>query len=409
MASSYAHVERTFTESSGAWTKAYEHNNRLDGVEYPKMELQWMNHEMIENPDNLTYKELATSKLDEISEKYNPDAREMKRLNNYSPIARKYNDSGRRLKANACVAFEAILCYNRQMIGEGPDARYEEIPLDYDYNERKRWEDTSLEWAKEYFKNPVTGENNIISATVHYDETSPHIHLIVMPVNDDKLNRDFWLGGAKKLAEFNHSYGELMNKEFGLELPKKNSKAKNVAMKKIRAVVTDVVKEAEEKIVPIEPEPKETLEHYQKRVAESMEQIKDTFSDMAAGTWKMSKDYKDRLVAMETKIQDPDLYNERKIDSLENTVAYLKERIKDERDSFEEKTRVFETFILDVIKAKSIEELQGVILEFGNSIRDNDAILDELLRIERERDLKEKVEKDKAEKDKKKNQMHDER
>ncbi len=57
------------------------------------------------------------------------------------------------------------------------------------------------------------GEKNIISAAVHLDETTPHMHLIFIPVihtkDDNGISidkicaRDFWKGGD--------SYRELQN------------------------------------------------------------------------------------------------------------------------------------------------------------------------------------------------------
>ncbi len=404
MASSYASIERTFKEGGSNWSKAYDHNYRLDGVEYPFMEKQWMNHELIENVGDKDFRERAFEKVDRITETYSPDDKEMKRLKNYAKTARRYKDGGRRLKASATMAFEAVLSYNRGRIGEGPNAKYEEIPLDYDMEERKRWEDVSLEWAKEYFKNPVTGENNIISATVHYDEISPHIHLIITPINGDKLDRDYWAGGGAKTAEFTHAYGDLMSKEFGLERPKKHSVAKNVAIKKTRAVVNEVVSDAERKITFIEPEKSETIEEYKNRWKEHVNEIKDVFSDMAASTWKMEADYKTKLANLETKIKDPELYNKREIESLKNTVSYLQSRLDKERSELGERIRTLETFVYNVIKCQSMEEVQDQITELTKSINMNEELLNELLRIEREADEREK-EKEEQEKKKKKKKI----
>ena len=389
MATSYAHIERVFKEGGANWGKAYSHNNRLDGVEYPNMQNQWMNHEMIANPDSLTFKQLAIERLDKVSTVYNPTAKEMQRIRNFSKTARRYNDGGRRLKSDANVAFEAILCYNREKIGEGVNAKYEEIPLDYDMAERERWEQVSLEWAQNYFKNPVTGENNIISATVHYDEMSPHIHLIVTPFDGEKLNGHNWTGGASKMAEFTHSYGDLMNKEFGLAKPKKNSLAKNQAIKKTRAVVSEVVADAERKVTFIEPKEYESIESYKDRWKDHIEEIKYTFSDLSASTWKMQEQYKNKIVELQTKEQDPQLYNERKIESLENTVSYLKNYINNQRNEHDELVHSFSNFVVDVKKANSMEEIQDTIDKLSKDLNLNDSVMNKLLRIEREDDEKE--------------------
>lgn len=67
-----------------------------------------------------------------------------------------------------------------------------------------------LEETKRYFQESYKfvcnyknlGEQNIISAVVHLDETAPHMHLIYIPVIQDKEEklidkicaRDFWRG-----------------------------------------------------------------------------------------------------------------------------------------------------------------------------------------------------------------------
>ena len=104
-----------------------------------------------------------------------------------------------------------------------------------------------LEETKRYFKESYKfvcnynnlGERNIISATVHLDETTPHMHLVYIPVihtkdkegNDiDKICcRDFWKGrdSYRKLQNAFHKY--ITSKGFDLErgLPIEETGAKH--------------------------------------------------------------------------------------------------------------------------------------------------------------------------------------
>jgi hypothetical protein len=44
------------------------------------------------------------------------------------------------------------------------------------------------------------GEKNIVGIDLHTDESTPHIHIVVTPVKDGKLQAKAWLDGAKKCA-----------------------------------------------------------------------------------------------------------------------------------------------------------------------------------------------------------------
>ena len=104
-----------------------------------------------------------------------------------------------------------------------------------------------LEETKRYFKESYKfvcnynnlGEKNIISATVHLDETTPHMHLVYIPVvhtkdkegkDIDKICcRDFWKGrdSYRKLQNAFHKY--ITSKGFDLErgLPVEETGAKH--------------------------------------------------------------------------------------------------------------------------------------------------------------------------------------
>lgn len=61
---------------------------------------------------------------------------------------------------------------------------------------------------REYFERTVKfmkdeiGEDRIISAVVHMDEATPHMHLVFCPINKDgKLSAKSILGNQKSLSE----------------------------------------------------------------------------------------------------------------------------------------------------------------------------------------------------------------
>ena len=101
--------------------------------------------------------------------------------------------------------------------------------------ETKRYFEECYNFVSNY-KN--LGEENIISAVVHLDEESPHMHLVYIPVIDsaDKVgnsirkvnSREFWKGKSsyKKLQDEFYKY--ITNKGFDLERGKENTDRKHL-------------------------------------------------------------------------------------------------------------------------------------------------------------------------------------
>ena len=56
------------------------------------------------------------------------------------------------------------------------------------------------------------GEQNILSAVVHMDERTPHMHLCFVPITpDNKLSAKTILGNQKSLSEWQTAYHERMS------------------------------------------------------------------------------------------------------------------------------------------------------------------------------------------------------
>lgn len=52
------------------------------------------------------------------------------------------------------------------------------------------------EWAIKEF-----GEENVVGVDLHTDESSPHVHVVVTPIKDGKLQAKAWLDGAARCAQ----------------------------------------------------------------------------------------------------------------------------------------------------------------------------------------------------------------
>jgi hypothetical protein len=78
--------------------------------------------------------------------------------------------------------------------------------------EQRRYFEKCYEWAKAQF-----GEKNVISATVHLDEYTPHMHVNFVPVTEDgRLSAKEVLTPAR-IREMHDLFHEQVGKDFGLD------------------------------------------------------------------------------------------------------------------------------------------------------------------------------------------------
>ena len=100
-----------------------------------------------------------------------------------------------------------------------------------------RWAEANVEWMKKTF-----GENHIISSTLHMDESTPHIHTEIIPIDErGHLCAKSFTGGRKAMSNLQSSYAHAME-EFGLERGERNSKAKKKTLKKFYSSINDADK-----------------------------------------------------------------------------------------------------------------------------------------------------------------------
>lgn len=106
-----------------------------------------------------------------------------------------------------------------------------------DDSEILRWAEANVEWMKKTF-----GENHIIASTLHMDETTPHIHTEIIPIDErGHLCAKSFTGGRKAMANLQSSYAEAME-EFGLQRGERNSKTKKKTLKKFYNSVNEADK-----------------------------------------------------------------------------------------------------------------------------------------------------------------------
>lgn len=73
------------------------------------------------------------------------------------------------------------------------------------------------------------GQENVIMASKHFDETTPHAHFVVMPIKDGKLNARHFIGGSKhRMSDLQDEFiDRLKSKNINLDRGVRGSKAKH--------------------------------------------------------------------------------------------------------------------------------------------------------------------------------------
>lgn len=177
--------------------KAYAHNCRRGDVpQNAENEKTYMNKELVDRDESVSF-------VDEIKERIKREQIQLPRR----------KDSTR--------VIEAVLSFSRK-----------EPDMDID-----AWAADSLAYLQREF-----GKKNVVSATLHMDETTPHIHAIILPVIDGKIQAAKALHNDKATfraskeekgyAHFHSTYALAMGK-YGLERGVVGSVAKHENIKKL--------------------------------------------------------------------------------------------------------------------------------------------------------------------------------
>lgn len=285
-------------------------------------------------------------------------------------------------RTGSVYGFEITLNYERT---KNADREPQPCPLDFDIKERDRWEQLSLKWAQEMFKDPLTGKDNVVAAKVHYDEGNPHMHLLIMPAYDGKLNQHYILA-YDKLPELYYGYNKFMAQKFGLELlpdqtPKRN-RPKVKATEKDLAIFHSALHVAINNHDFPRLEKDETIEHYEHRVKEAMMQLNGAV---------FSKDTENQQLRdkMQDIIRNPDLYQQIEIDNARNKAQYAErqnQRLLKENESY----ALMGQKISDIVQNEP--DAEKAVIEVMKSLMDNSYFM-EWLRLQQKE--KEEMEKEK--------------
>ena len=117
------------------------------------------------------------------------------------------------------------------------------------------------------------GKENVVSAVVHLDESTPHLHFNLMPVADGRLCAKELFDRAA-LRELQTNFYEVVGKKYGLKRGKEGGTAKHLdtvafKTKKMTEAAEEKIREAEEAQTAAKPA-KELLESYESAKSEKI-------------------------------------------------------------------------------------------------------------------------------------------
>jgi len=143
-------------------------------------------------------------------------------------------------RKNAVIALEAVATASPEFFAAGGDII--------------GWAERTTDWFRETF-----GADNLAHAVVHLDETTPHLHVIIVPIDERprkrgparQLNAARWIDGREKLQRLQDSYAGAVT-GFGLQRGQRGSQARHTEIRQWYGRMSAIEKTAEAKSRAVE-------------------------------------------------------------------------------------------------------------------------------------------------------------
>lgn len=142
--------------------------------------------------------------------------------------------AGLKVRKNAVHAVELMMTFSPEKL-EGKSAAERADFIASFGSKAKKWADETL-----------GGSQNCLLAALHRDEMTPHVHLIYLPLKDERLNARAFIGGTKdRMRELQDDFYEKVSKPLGLErgLPREQTKRRHVACREYYGKMDKVMAE----------------------------------------------------------------------------------------------------------------------------------------------------------------------
>ena len=319
----------------GNLASAYAHNARDITTLNADEAASALNRELILQNEDISYEDLISERLSTL-EAYQKN----------SP------------RKDAVYAFEIILSFSN------------EVKDKIDIND---WANENVKWLREEFnRNAEKYGDNVLSVKLHTDESTPHLHAVVIPIDDKgKLNAYDYLHGPASLRALQTSYANAMEK-FGLERGIEYSVAKHTDIKQFYKGINEAIREKAPEI-----KPGESIEHYKARADkafknEALKFYAQTTKIKEEMTKEVSKEHRETTLAkIELKDTKKQLKKaEEELDDLEHEFGTIKE-IKEELREHDELLLGLEQHPDQDYAQEMLREIEN-IARLGRQMRDKE-------------------------------------
>jgi hypothetical protein len=146
--------------------------------------------------------------------------------------------AGCTVRTNAVLAVEHVLTVSPEFLNFHKGEANGKAALMGSPTDRERltgFRDRALEWAEERY-----GKDNVVNAVLHLDEKTPHLHIVVVPIDErGRLNCRSYLGGKDKMRAMQTSFAEKME-PLGLVRGVEGSKSQHQTIQRFYGLVKEL-------------------------------------------------------------------------------------------------------------------------------------------------------------------------
>lgn len=196
----------------------------------------------------------------------------------------------------------------------------------------EKWQEANTNWLKEKY-----GEANLVSAVLHVDEQTPHIHAHIVPITaDGRLSAKELIGGTRdKHRKLQNDYAKAME-GFGLERGSEKSIAKHQDIKEYYQSVNDA-KSEKAKIPKIDKTPRFLNRHeYQKRMKRRVSKLAKSAKHWKYECKRLSKNSNSKAVEEAEKKRKEAEEQQKKLSDMCNKLLDQKSKIDAEYNRYKE-------------------------------------------------------------------------
>lgn len=265
--------------SMGSLQSSYKHNFREMPLKHVDISMSVNNEELI-NESGSDYRELWYRRIKEAEMKTG------------KPIS---------IRKDSVLAYEIVTSFSR-------DAQVD----------MEKWKEANVQWMRDTF-----GEENILSMQLHEDETTPHIHTIVVPIDDrGKLCAKSFTGGRGKMFALQTSYGKAM-KPLGLDRGEMYSRTQKEDLNRFYSILNDAVTKEAPKMLQ-----NEKVDDYITRVNKYIQDREMEFLWIEKRLNREIELLQTKEIQQNTKYKEAISLQDDLMDSFHNDAELVKERIR---------------------------------------------------------------------------------